>query len=126
MRAVLEGTVATDAIGGRRISIPDPIAAAPAAGDNAARRATLQRTMTRCAGVLRSASSLDEARATVDAVHAATAGDTMSPAGYELVNLVTVAGALLTAAQVREESRGCHTRQDFPDTIDDFRTRLVL
>ena len=50
----------------------------------------------------------------------------MSPAGYELVNLVTVAGALLTAAQVREESRGCHTRQDFPDTTDDFRTRLVL
>ena len=82
--------------------------------------------MTRCAGVLRSATSLEEARATVDAVGAEATGHPMTPAAYELVNLVTVADALLTAAQVREESRGCHTRQDFPETTEAFRTRLVL
>jgi succinate dehydrogenase/fumarate reductase flavoprotein subunit len=27
---------------------------------------------------------------------------------------------------VREESRGCHTREDFPDTSDELRLRLVL
>jgi L-aspartate oxidase len=82
--------------------------------------------MTRCAGVLRSADSLEEARATVDAVRAGAAGEPMTPAAYELVNLATVADALLTAAQVREESRGCHTREDFPDTSDELRLRLVL
>ena len=82
--------------------------------------------MTRCAGVLRSADSLDEARSTVDAVWAGAAGNTASPAAYELINLVVVADALLTAAMVREESRGCHTRQDFPDTSDAFYIRLVI
>ncbi len=126
MRAVLEGSARADTIGGRRISVPDPTPSAPAEGDTAEQRAALQRTMTRCAGVLRSASSLDEARATVDAVGAGAAGGPMSPAAYELMNLVTVADALLTAALVREESRGCHTRQDFPETSDAFRTRLVV
>jgi len=126
MRAVLDGTSPPDAIGGRRLSVPDPTPQAPAEGDTAARRATLQRTMTRCAGVLRSATSLEEARATVDAMAAEPSGHPMTPAAYELVNLVTVAEALLTAAQVRAESRGCHTRQDFPETSDAFRTRLVL
>jgi L-aspartate oxidase len=126
MRAVLDGAGPADAIGGRRISVPDPTPAAPPPGDLAAQRSALQRTMTRCAGVLRSAESLDEARATVDAVRAGTAGEPMSPAAYELVNLATVADALLTAAQVREESRGCHTREDFPDTSDELRLRLVL
>jgi L-aspartate oxidase len=82
--------------------------------------------MTRCAGVLRSAASLDEARHMIDAVAAAGAALERSPATYELVNLVTVARAVLDAAVVREESRGCHTRDDFPETRDSFRVRLVL
>jgi L-aspartate oxidase len=126
MRAVLDGSAPADAIGGRRISVPDPTPTAPPPGDLTAQRSALQRTMTRCAGVLRSADSLEEARATVDAVRAGAAGEPMTPAAYELVNLATVADALLTAAQVREESRGCHTREDFPDTSDELRLRLVL
>jgi L-aspartate oxidase len=126
MRAVLDDEIAPDAIGGRRISIPDPVAAAPAEGDPMTMRSTLQRTMTRCAGVLRSAASLEEATATVESVRAGVAGDPASPAAYELVNLVTVADALLTAARTREETRGCHTRQDFPDTSAHFHTRLVV
>ena len=126
LRAVLDDDVSADAIGGRRISIPDPVAAAPADGDAMTMRTTLQRTMTRCAGVLRSAASLEEATTTVDSVRAGVAGDPASPAAYELVNLVTVADALLTAARTREESRGCHTRQDFPDISGDFHTRLVV
>jgi L-aspartate oxidase len=126
MRSVVEGTAPGDAIGGRRISVPDPTPAATPPGDTAARRSLLQRSMTRCAGVLRSADSLDEVRSTVDAVWAGAADDTSSPAAYELINLVVVADALLTAARVREESRGCHTRLDFPDRTDAFRVRLVI
>jgi L-aspartate oxidase len=94
-------------------------------GDTDALRSKLQRTMTRCAGVLRSAASLDEARRMVGAVGAAAADEPASPARYELLNLVEVANAMLTGAIAREESRGCHTRADFPDTSDAFHIRLV-
>ena len=43
----------------------------------------------------------------------------------ELRNLATVGWALLPAAGAREESRGCHTREDFPDTDPALRVRLV-
>ena len=43
----------------------------------------------------------------------------------ELRNLVTVGNAMLSAALVREESRGCHTRTDFPATDPGLRVRLV-
>ncbi|HKA05187.1 MAG TPA: hypothetical protein VKD67_12695, partial [Acidimicrobiales bacterium] len=85
----------------------------------------LQRTMTRCAGVLRSAASLDEARRTVDAVGAGALKDSPSPARVELLNLVEVARAVLAGALAREESRGCHTREDYPETREAFRVRLV-
>ena len=44
----------------------------------------------------------------------------------ELRNLATVGWALLRAAEAREESRGCHTREDFPDRDPAFQLRLVL
>ena len=47
------------------------------------------------------------------------------PAAAELANLVTVAGALVALAGARSESRGAHTREDFPDT-DDRRCRRIL
>jgi succinate dehydrogenase/fumarate reductase flavoprotein subunit len=42
-----------------------------------------------------------------------------------LRNLAAVGQALIGAAIAREESRGAHTRIDFPDTSDDFRLRFV-
>ena len=39
---------------------------------------------------------------------------------------VPVGRALLRAATFREESRGAHTRSDFPVTRDEFRARIVL
>ncbi|MDQ3756969.1 MAG: hypothetical protein M3394_03875, partial [Actinomycetota bacterium] len=82
-------------------------------------RATLQRAMTEGAGVLRSAASLDATEQAFDKV-ASSCGDP------EVCNLVTVAAGLLAAARAREESRGAHTRTDFPETADDFCARLVL
>jgi L-aspartate oxidase len=115
----------SDVIGGRRIKRPRPTSEPPAVGDVAMLRSLLQRTMTRCAGVLRSAASLDEARRAVDAVGAQAGNEPPSPARAELLNLVEVARAVLAGASAREESRGCHTREDHPETLDAFRIRLV-
>jgi L-aspartate oxidase len=44
----------------------------------------------------------------------------------EVRNLATVGAGLVAAALAREESRGCHTRTDFPETSPRFARRLVL
>jgi L-aspartate oxidase len=74
--------------------------------------------MTEGAGVLRTADSL---AATTDLVADLDAGD-----DAELRNLVTVALGLLANATAREESRGAHSRTDFPETSPAFERRLVL
>ena len=63
--------------------------------------------MTREAGVLRDAASLERAAAQL-----ATMAGADDP---EIRNLVTVSTALVDAARARTESRGTHTRLDFPE-----------
>jgi succinate dehydrogenase/fumarate reductase flavoprotein subunit len=90
-----------------------------------AARNALQRAMTMGAGVLRNQASLAAtAKVVEDAGSVAAAGT--GPAAWELANLVAVASALLAAASARTESRGAHTRDDYPGTDPDFVCRLVL
>ncbi len=70
----------------------------------------LQRVMTAGAGVLRDAASL---QGVLDVLPASVPAH--DPDGYELRNLLVVGWALTTAALARQESRGTHTRLDFPD-----------
>ncbi|MDG4768439.1 L-aspartate oxidase [Solwaraspora sp. WMMD406] len=99
------------------------VAAARASVVGAAVREPLQRAMSRGAGVLRSAGSLagtaEQLRrlAGVDGVPAT--------AGWEATNLMTVATALVAAAYARQETRGCHWRDDFPAAGDDWLGHLV-
>jgi L-aspartate oxidase len=111
MRSVLGG----GDIGGIPLELP-PLGAASITDRDA-----LQRTMTVNAGVLRSAESLAVAAAACDGQ---VAGD--DPAAWELRNLALVGRALCAAAAAREESRGCHTRRDFPDASGDLRVRFVV
>ena len=106
-------------------TLPDvPLRGAPtrrgpaAAGepDVAKLRDSLQRTMTGGAGVVRSAESLDEAAADVADLVAAPGSRTTSVAAGELGNLLQMADALLVSARARTESRGAHSRSDFPET----------
>ena len=103
---------------------PTPTGAAGATADVAEARRGLQHAMTRGAGVVRTAASLHSARAAVAAASGAVAVD--GPAAAELANLVTCAEALLSAALRREESRGCHVREEFPVALDEWKRRLVL
>jgi L-aspartate oxidase len=86
-------------------------------------RAGLQRAMTRGAGVLRSAQSL-EATA-VELTRLGAVRDAPRMASWEAGNLVTVASALVAAAYVRQETRGCHWREDFPEASEDWLGHLV-
>jgi len=85
-------------------------------------RDALQRAMTRGAGVLRSAESLKAAAAAVDAAEP-SGPDT---AAWEAANLYTVAGALVRAALTREETRGCHWREDFPAASDEWLGHVLV
>ncbi|MFF7457635.1 L-aspartate oxidase [Kitasatospora sp. NPDC008115] len=88
-------------------------------------RAEVQRLMSRGAGVLRSAASMaDTARGlALLAEHARADAAEQKPADprvetWEAANLLLVADALVTAAGQREETRGCHWREDFPERDD--------
>ncbi len=133
MCCVLDGAAAAP-IGGRSIgfaadiaplgpsSSPAPI---PSSADIASARHQMQRAMTTGAGVLRDAASL--ARTSVAVEYAADVAAAGSGAeAWELANLATIAGALLAAASERTESRGAHTREDFPDASVGFSDRLVV
>ncbi|MFG3507704.1 L-aspartate oxidase [Streptomyces sp. NPDC047821] len=129
--------------------IADDIAASPArSGDpvphpaprvlpllDPAARSRIQHVMTHGAGVLRSAASLAEAAEALDAVHAEALND--GPDGHkaaepgveswETTNLLCVARVLVAAARRREETRGCHWREDRPDRDDTaWRRHLVV
>ncbi|WP_406059449.1 L-aspartate oxidase [Streptomyces sp. NBC_01077] len=108
------------------VTLPLPVAGA---------RTRIQRIMTAGAGVLRSEASLREAAEALDALHSdALAGGTDdTKAGepgvdsWETTNLLCVSRVLVAAARRREETRGCHWREDHPDRDDaDWRRHLVV
>ena len=133
VEAIIRGQDGPAATGAMRCLLGDPAACpipahplaspgfstgtGPVAKQAEGAREGLQRAMTRGAGVLRSAHSLEQ-----------TAKELADLPAYdpEVRNLLTVAAALLAAAQARQESRGNHTRSDFPETSDEFRVRMVI
>ncbi|MGZ4486929.1 MAG: L-aspartate oxidase [Nocardioides sp.] len=80
-------------------------------------RRRLQEVMTSRVGVLRTAAGLAEAAAVLDELAAAPAG-TVDQDAWETSNLVTISAALTAAAARREETRGSHWREDFPERDD--------
>ncbi|MGW4162760.1 L-aspartate oxidase [Streptomyces sp. NPDC004788] len=94
-------------------------------------RRELQRTMTRGAGVLRSAAGLAEAAGALEALRqGAEDGHKAAEPGvesWETTNLLCVARVLVAAARERAETRGCHWREDHPDRDDaTWRRHLVV
>jgi L-aspartate oxidase len=127
MRAVL-GQAPLDGIS--CVTLPDQprtwaTGSGPSTSDVAKLRDSLQRTMTSGAGVVRSAASLATAAEGVAEVVTALGDCTASVAAGELGNLVQLADGLLVSARTRTESRGAHSRSDFPDTDPQWRLRLV-
>src|SRR6478672_9861939 len=96
----------------------------PAGLVDGAVRPALQHAMTERAGVLRSRDGLAAgARALADLATRAT--DDADVSAWETTNLLTVSTALVAAAAAREETRGSHWREDFPDRDDEHWARHV-
>jgi L-aspartate oxidase len=85
-------------------------------------RTSLQQLMSAYAGVLRDGAGL---AAAAEELAALPRGAAPTTENWEATNLSTVAAALVQAARLREETRGAHWREDFPDRDDtNWRTHL--
>jgi L-aspartate oxidase len=80
-------------------------------------REELARQMSAGAGVIRTDTSLHVAALALAA--ARTEGIEPRPEAWDATNLHTVSTALVAAAARREETRGCHWREDYPDRDDE-------
>jgi L-aspartate oxidase len=91
----------------------------------------LRQVMSLRAGVLRSGDGLAEAAAALAA--GAGAGGRADPgepsappvATWEASNMHLVASALVRAAAAREETRGSHWREDYPQPAEGWRGHLI-
>ncbi len=92
-------------------------------------RDTLQEMMWDKAGILRDAAGLADATSALDALEAELDASGVDGANrafnltwhdwLNLKSLLLVSRAIVVASQAREESRGAHWREDFPETRDE-------
>ena len=85
----------------------------------------LQAIMGSNAGIVRSESKLRRAASVLSAWSRAMPLPNDRPS-YELVNLVLVGRLITEAALIREESRGAHFREDYPDPSPQWQKHIVL
>ena len=120
--SLLEGLVFAGRIGAE-LARELPAQADPVPADvetglvDPAGRAELARRMSAGAGVIRTDISLHEVARALAA--ARTEGVEPGPAAWDATNLHAVSTALVAAAGRREETRGCHWREDFPERDDE-------
>jgi len=87
---------------------------------------TLQEVMWQKAGLLRDASGLRQAQTALTAICAQLPAGADRPS-LELRNLHAVAELIVRSALAREESRGAHYRNDYPNRDDaSFQKHSVL
>jgi aspartate oxidase len=129
--SLLEGLVYGERVGAQLL-LNLPAQGVPTAADLAPggetlwgmARTSIAATMSRHAAVRRTADGLDAAGKQL-ALHRVGRQRDAGRSGWEATNVATVAAALLGAADLRQESRGCHWREDFPDTSEVWKRRVV-
>ncbi|MDF5754685.1 fumarate reductase/succinate dehydrogenase flavoprotein subunit [Spongiactinospora sp. TRM90649] len=95
----------------------------------------LQRTMNELVGIIRKAEEITEALEAVQKLRerakgVGAAGSRIYNPGWHLCldlrNMLLVSECVARAALLRQESRGGHTRDDYPDMSADWRRRLLV
>ncbi|MEM4676124.1 MAG: L-aspartate oxidase [Nitrososphaerota archaeon] len=81
-------------------------------------RAELQDAMTENVGVIRSATSLQKAIDKIIDLAGRSSLNCKTRECYETRNLIALSYLIANSARLREESRGSHTRSDFPSPVD--------
>jgi L-aspartate oxidase len=89
-------------------------------------RPFLQQMMMDCVGFRRSKEGLGETWEFLEKNINILQVEYMSPQGFELQNMVTLATLMVRAALLREESRGCHYRVDYPGQAEFWRRHIVF
>ncbi len=89
-------------------------------------RRFLQQMMLDCIGFHRSRDGLQEAHEWLEKNLDVLRVEYLNPQGYELQNMITLARLMDKAASLREESRGCHFRVDFPGQDEYWRRHVVF
>lgn len=86
----------------------------------------LKALMVRSVGLARDGQKLAEAAEQVDFWNRYALEQVfVDPDGWVLQNMLTLARAMIDAALSRNETRGVHFRQDFPDSSDDWRRHIT-
>jgi len=89
-------------------------------------RALVQRMMSADCGVVRDAEGLGRASETLADLWGLAVNLPPRDMGtYEVCNLLRVSRAIVASALARQESRGAHTRRDYPRSSDELRGRFV-
>jgi L-aspartate oxidase len=113
-----------------RLPEPDPLVLPKSAGERVTSPgdllASAQRVMSNDCGVVRDADGLRMAAETLaDLAKLSTDLPARETATYEVTNVLRVARAIVASAFARLESRGSHTRADYPEQSDALLGRLV-
>jgi L-aspartate oxidase len=102
---------------------PVPAATERGCGDctlvKSGHRKSIQRSMTRGSGVVRSAESMAATRARLGALAAGADGIEGGPKSWSTTNLLHLGQVLTEVAALRAETRGGHVRSDFPESDDE-------
>lgn len=89
-------------------------------------RLVMQHSMTEGVGVLRSRNSISRTLEVLAPIADSDVDITPCTETWEMTNLHSVSAALALAALTREETRGSHWREDFPETESNWLRRVVI
>jgi L-aspartate oxidase len=128
--SLLEGLVFAARIGAALAGELPPAAPAVAPGAvptgllDPAARGRLTDTMSTDVAALRTGAGLADATGALAALAAGVGDAQPAVDSWEATDLLTVASALTAAAAAREETRGCHWREDHPGTEERWRVHV--
>ena len=87
---------------------------------------TLKSVMWRSAGVKRNAELLAEGLESLAQLKRFMQGEQIESEGWDLQNMLQIGTIIMQAALLREETRGGHTRTEFPERLPEWRKHLTF